>query len=82
MRSQKAHRGVFHVLESPQDRVLVVNHKLLEAGILHADVVFETPVVENGPLEGGTNEIGNAAGAKQIAEVGIVGEITAFVAGL
>jgi hypothetical protein len=49
--SQKAHRGVFHVLKSLQDRVLVIDHKLLEAGILDADVIFETPVVENWPLE-------------------------------
>src|SRR5262249_12635293 len=51
-----------------QDGVLVGEQKRLELGVLHADVVCDLPIVEDVPLDGGTDLDRAASPSEHIAE--------------
>ena len=52
---QEGHQAVLHLLSGGEDRALVSRHELLKPCVLEPNVVHDPPIVEDVPLERGTD---------------------------
>ena len=66
---EKADDAVLHFLVGAENRIAVVEHRLLEAGVLGADVVLDSSVVQDVPAYAGADRADEAARFEQLVEV-------------
>jgi len=66
---EKGHDGVFHFFIGSQYGFHVHGDLLLEAGVLHADVVYQPTVIQHIPTKTGSDGSGPGARIEQIAEL-------------
>src|SRR5215831_3509498 len=67
--AQEGSQIVLHILLRRQDGVLVGEQERLELGVLHADIICDLPIVEDVPLDGGTDLDRAASPPEHVAEV-------------
>ena len=72
---QEAADGIFYFAGCIQHYIFVIGQQLLEAGILYAHLVFQSSVIKDFPLEGGTGRKGEIIRVEQVTEVIITGII-------
>ena len=66
---EERHQGVFDLLASLQDSLLILKNLLLEAGILLPDIVEDAAIVQDPPGERRQNQAGKTLLGKQAADI-------------